>query len=141
MVWGIWCPRRRLQKEKLGKTNSRPLPSGDPAANVAISQQRADAVRNVLIHAGVDSSMLVAKGYGSANPIASNDLWKAASATAASSTTSSSPDRQRVFAYTVPGYPGSIICANGVKKWEEANDNDQHSDGLGNSPRVSSLLG
>jgi outer membrane protein OmpA-like peptidoglycan-associated protein len=46
---------------------------GDSAANVALSQQRADAVRNVLIHAGVDPSMLVAKGYGSANPIASND--------------------------------------------------------------------
>jgi OmpA-OmpF porin, OOP family len=48
--------------------------SGDAAANVALSQQRADAVRNELIHAGVDASMLVAKGYGSANPIASNDL-------------------------------------------------------------------
>jgi OmpA-OmpF porin, OOP family len=48
--------------------------TGDPAANVALSQQRADAIRNALIHAGVDPSMLVAKGYGSANPIASNDL-------------------------------------------------------------------
>jgi OmpA-OmpF porin, OOP family len=48
--------------------------SGDPAANVTLSQQRADAVRNALIHAGVDPSMLVAKGYGSANPVASNDL-------------------------------------------------------------------
>jgi outer membrane protein OmpA-like peptidoglycan-associated protein/uncharacterized protein YidB (DUF937 family) len=48
--------------------------TGDPAANVTLSQQRADAVRNVLIHAGVDPSMLVAKGYGSANPVASNDL-------------------------------------------------------------------
>jgi OmpA-OmpF porin, OOP family len=48
--------------------------SGDAAANVALSQQRADAVRNVLISAGVDPSMLVAKGYGNANPIASNDL-------------------------------------------------------------------
>ena len=47
---------------------------GDSAANVTLSQQRADAVRDVLIHAGVDPSMLVAKGYGSANPVASNDL-------------------------------------------------------------------
>jgi outer membrane protein OmpA-like peptidoglycan-associated protein/uncharacterized protein YidB (DUF937 family) len=47
--------------------------SGEAAANVTLSQQRADAVRNVLIHAGVDPAMLVAKGYGSANPIASND--------------------------------------------------------------------
>jgi OmpA-OmpF porin, OOP family len=48
--------------------------NADAAANVALSQQRADAVRNALIHAGVDPSMLVAKGYGSANPIANNDL-------------------------------------------------------------------
>jgi len=47
---------------------------GDSTTNVTLSQQRADAVRNVLIHDGVDSSMLVAKGYGSANPVASNDL-------------------------------------------------------------------
>jgi OmpA-OmpF porin, OOP family len=48
--------------------------TGDAAANVALSQQRADAVRNALIQAGADPSMVVAKGYGSANPIASNDL-------------------------------------------------------------------
>jgi OmpA-OmpF porin, OOP family len=48
--------------------------TGDAAANVALSQRRADAVRNVLVNAGVDPSMLVAKGYGDANPIASNDL-------------------------------------------------------------------
>jgi outer membrane protein OmpA-like peptidoglycan-associated protein/uncharacterized protein YidB (DUF937 family) len=48
--------------------------TGDPATNVALSQQRADAVRNALIKAGVDPDMLVAKGYGSANPVGSNDL-------------------------------------------------------------------
>jgi OOP family OmpA-OmpF porin len=48
--------------------------TGDPAANVTLSPQRADAVRNALIKAGVDADMLVAKGYGSANPLASNDL-------------------------------------------------------------------
>jgi OOP family OmpA-OmpF porin len=48
--------------------------TGDAAANVALSQQRADAVRNELIKAGVDPARLVAKGYGGANPIASNDL-------------------------------------------------------------------
>ena len=44
-----------------------------PDANVALSQKRADAVRDVLVKAGVDPDTLVAKGYGSANPVASND--------------------------------------------------------------------
>src|SRR5262245_23764543 len=48
--------------------------TGDPAANVKLSQERADAVRSSLVQDGVDASKLVAKGYGSANPIASNDL-------------------------------------------------------------------
>ncbi len=47
--------------------------TGDPVANVQLSQQRAEAVRASLIEAGVDPSMLVAKGYGSASPIAGND--------------------------------------------------------------------
>jgi len=47
--------------------------TGDPAANIALSQRRADAVRDALINAGADPPMLVAKGYGSADPIASND--------------------------------------------------------------------
>ena len=42
-------------------------------ANVALSQQRADAIRNALIQAGVSPSMLQAKGYGSTNPVSSND--------------------------------------------------------------------
>jgi len=46
---------------------------GDPAANVQLSQQRADAVRATLIQAGVDPNMLVARGYGSANPVGGND--------------------------------------------------------------------
>ena len=47
--------------------------SGDADANVALSQKRADSVRDLLLKAGVPSDMLVAKGYGSANPVASND--------------------------------------------------------------------
>lgn len=47
--------------------------TGDDASNLALSQQRADAVRNYLIQQGVDPNTLVAKGYGSAKPVASND--------------------------------------------------------------------
>ena len=47
--------------------------TGDPAANLQLSQQRAEAVRAALIQAGVDPGMLVAKGYGSANAVAGND--------------------------------------------------------------------
>jgi outer membrane protein OmpA-like peptidoglycan-associated protein/uncharacterized protein YidB (DUF937 family) len=47
--------------------------TGDAAANVALSQQRADAVRTYLIQQGVSEAMLVAKGYGDAGAIASNE--------------------------------------------------------------------
>jgi len=39
--------------------------SGDAAANQQLSQRRADAVRQVLVDAGMNPAMLVAKGYGS----------------------------------------------------------------------------
>jgi len=47
--------------------------TGDAAANLALSQQRADAVRAQLVTSGVPAAMLVAKGYGSADPVASNE--------------------------------------------------------------------
>jgi outer membrane protein OmpA-like peptidoglycan-associated protein len=47
--------------------------TGDADANLALSQKRAESIRDLLIKAGVRPDMLVAKGYGSANPIASND--------------------------------------------------------------------
>jgi outer membrane protein OmpA-like peptidoglycan-associated protein/uncharacterized protein YidB (DUF937 family) len=47
--------------------------TGNAEANVALSQRRADAVRNALIQDGVDPAMLTARGYGQAKPIASND--------------------------------------------------------------------
>ena len=47
--------------------------TGAAAANVALSRERAEAVRKALVGAGVNPDILVAKGYGSANPIASND--------------------------------------------------------------------
>ena len=46
---------------------------GADDANLKLSQDRADAVRNYLVSHGVSVDKVTAKGYGSANPIASND--------------------------------------------------------------------
>jgi OmpA-OmpF porin, OOP family len=47
--------------------------TGDAALNLALSQKRAEAVREAFIKHGADPDMLVAKGYGAADPIANND--------------------------------------------------------------------
>jgi OmpA-OmpF porin, OOP family len=47
--------------------------TGDAALNLALSQRRAEAVREALIKYGADPDMLVAKGYGEADPVAGND--------------------------------------------------------------------
>jgi OOP family OmpA-OmpF porin len=47
--------------------------TGDAALNLALSQKRAEAVREALIKYGADPDTLLAKGYGEADPIASND--------------------------------------------------------------------
>jgi OOP family OmpA-OmpF porin len=43
---------------------------GNPTANMKLSQQRAEAVRQVLVDAGVIPAMLSAKGYGSSDSLA-----------------------------------------------------------------------
>jgi OOP family OmpA-OmpF porin len=57
-----------LRVEIAGYTDSR----GGLAANRRLSQTRADAVRAYLIRQGVDPVQLTARGFGSANPVASN---------------------------------------------------------------------
>jgi len=46
--------------------------TGDPAANLQLSQQRADNVMGELTRLGVDRSRMSAKGYGQENAIADN---------------------------------------------------------------------
>ncbi|MFI5201378.1 MAG: OmpA family protein [Candidatus Kapaibacterium sp.] len=46
---------------------------GSAAANLKLSQARADAVKSQLVTMGVDGSLLTTKGYGASKPIASND--------------------------------------------------------------------
>jgi len=58
----------RLRVELQGHTDSR----GPDAYNLTLSQKRADAVREYLLRAGVQSAQISAKGYGEAQPIADN---------------------------------------------------------------------
>lgn len=46
---------------------------GTEAYNQALSERRANAVRNWLIKCGIPASRLTSKGFGEANPVASND--------------------------------------------------------------------
>jgi outer membrane protein OmpA-like peptidoglycan-associated protein len=47
--------------------------TGDPAANKTLSMDRANAIRDLLVQGGIDSSRLSTEGYGADKPIASND--------------------------------------------------------------------
>ncbi len=57
-----------LRVEVAGYTDS----SGSQTANVALSQQRAEAVRDYLVEQGLAAEMFSARGYGPENPIADN---------------------------------------------------------------------
>lgn len=46
---------------------------GTDAANLKLSQDRADAVRNYLVNHKIPANQVQAKGYGSSDPVASND--------------------------------------------------------------------
>jgi outer membrane protein OmpA-like peptidoglycan-associated protein len=46
--------------------------TGDPEFNQKLSQQRADAVRDALITAGIKAERVTAVGYGDTKPVATN---------------------------------------------------------------------
>jgi outer membrane protein OmpA-like peptidoglycan-associated protein len=45
---------------------------GQPKSNVKLSAERANAVKNALVSAGIDAARLAAEGFGSAHPVADN---------------------------------------------------------------------
>ncbi|HEV8234533.1 MAG TPA: OmpA family protein [Gemmatimonadaceae bacterium] len=45
---------------------------GAPAANLRLSQERADAVKQAIVHDGVGANRIVAEGYGEQHPVADN---------------------------------------------------------------------
>jgi cytochrome c oxidase subunit 2 len=47
--------------------------TGDAAANIVLSQNRAEAIKNYLIEKGISQSRLTAIGYGSSQPVDTND--------------------------------------------------------------------
>lgn len=61
------CPSARIEIE--GHTDT----DGDPAANLALSQARAESVAAFLVEAGLPASRVQATGHGSTRPIATND--------------------------------------------------------------------
>ena len=46
---------------------------GDDKGNMVLSEQRASAVRDRLIKAGIDGARITAKGYGESRPVATNE--------------------------------------------------------------------
>ena len=68
--------------------------TGDPAANLQLSQQRADNVMGEISRLGVDPSRMSAKGYGEESPIADNS-------------TEEGRQKNRRISLRVTGKPGS----------------------------------
>lgn len=53
---------------------------GDPAANLRLSQQRADAVRDILVADGLPNNAVQSRGFGDAEPTADNNTAEGRSA-------------------------------------------------------------
>lgn len=74
------APSQQNKLVVIGHTDSTPigpeLERKGITSNEELSKKRAEAVRSFLITQGVDPNMVVAKGQGEANPVASNDTAK-----------------------------------------------------------------
>jgi OOP family OmpA-OmpF porin len=46
--------------------------TGSAALNLALSKERAEAIKMFLVSKGADASLITTEGYGKAHPIASN---------------------------------------------------------------------
>jgi outer membrane protein OmpA-like peptidoglycan-associated protein len=68
-ISGIIQAHPGLKIEVEGHTDS----TGTSEYNQKLSENRADAVRSFLVQAGIDSSLIVARGFGKDKPVASND--------------------------------------------------------------------
>jgi outer membrane protein OmpA-like peptidoglycan-associated protein len=68
-ISGIILSHPGLRLEVDGYTDS----IGSEAYNQKLSQERADGVRAYLTSEGISSDIVVAKGFGKENPVASND--------------------------------------------------------------------
>ena len=62
-------------RENGGKVTTKGYASseGTAAYNMKLSKDRANSVKTYLVNSGVNASQVTARGYGEANPIASND--------------------------------------------------------------------
>lgn len=65
----IMKDNRTIEIQLEGHTDGR----GDPQANLALSEERVEAVKRYLISKGISEKRIVGKGYGGAKPMVSND--------------------------------------------------------------------
>lgn len=65
----IMKDNRTIEIELQGHTDGR----GDPRANIVLSEERVEAVKQYLVSKGIPEKRIVGKGYGGARPMVSND--------------------------------------------------------------------